>query len=1307
MLFRPRHKRSRPVCLDIDDDEGVSAVKKEPADAAAHACKSPGAGVAGGPCISRSALTKRRYRTRSQSMLADNASPSHVAAGKERPIHCAGKNSAWKKRASRGEMWRVKTRRQAALESSAIVLEDDPMPVEDDPPTEPWVYPGRTQPCPTAGTNTGDRSPPAASDTEAHIPGDDDDLPEGQQLAMFRRSELVKIGHDHPDPLCEPLAIRDTVPEKLTEEDEVRIPASIVETGLLSSPQLESVALASRRFQQSLPGGVRCGFLLGDGTGCGKGRCIAALILDQWNRGHRRHIWVSASADLVADAMRDLTDLMSRIPVCSLARVKAYGALDSLADNQEVLRLGPSRDGIVFLTYTMLVASQKRGRLYDPNKSRFGQVLAWLRHHKRQGGGLICLDEAHKAKNLDANSLCARLIGELQRACPRCPVLYATATGATEVGHMQYMVRLGLWGLGANAGRAAGQPQAADSTVCAFPSFADFRRVVQKGGVAAMELVAIQLRLSGAMSCRSLSFAGTTFELVPAPLTPAQRQQYDDAVDLWRDLLTLVNFLERQPIMGDVLRSIKSQFWACQQRFFKGLLIAAKVPAAVQLAQMAASQGDAVVFSLWTTNEAVISRAFGRDSAAAASTDGFLSGPQLAFEQFMDTYVTPAVSRLRCPESWVLKLAQRLGERLRDLHLPPNPLDDLIDRLGGPSAVAEMSGRSHRTCRSSSGEVITEPRRACRQFETSKQAPGSVDSANVLEQRAFQRGEKLFAIITEAASAGISLHCDRREARPDHTPRPRRMVCLELPWAADKAVQQLGRVHRSNQLHAPKFSCVMADLAGEARFVSAVSRRIRNLGAMTKGDRNAGLGASGDAFGFGHLDLMSGPYGAPAMGLLLSDIERKETDVRGLSMSGWASGRRGFRSFAVEASKELDHQQVELHDPLGTCMQKNGLKRFLNRLLGVKCAVQQGIFALLAMHVARLENADRENGKLDTGVVSLNRSGRFGKLQKVEELRSTSLAAGALVARVLLLDRGLDFEGARRLLDGASLDDQGLQGFYLKPPGKGGTERLPLLALRRSSATRSAGPRYILYSPNSASTNLLNGEPCNAARLRAAGLRHVEAEKSLEDLQQRWCKQYEVSATRCIHIQRGQRCSDSSCTLGVRCMKETLLTGQILANWDVITGACGHATLTRVTLDSGAVHVGVLIKSDTVQVLADAMERRREQDLAERCALAQIRDAHSEVMVGDVQPLATQLGKRRVLTPRRGRPTSVRKQVGPTSPSSHVRVLSSSDSEGAGGATLRRRQLRPSASKRARLADASPGKPLDVLSSDEEVLVSV
>merc|ERR1719162_2443492 len=152
---------------------------------------------------------------------------------------------------------------------------------------------------------------------------------------------------------------------------------SLVKEGLLSSPQLESVALASRRFRQTLPGGARCGFLLGDGTGCGKGRCIAALIMDQWNRGARRHVWISATVDLCADAVRDLNDLRSGIPVCNLSRVKHYGALDEMKGNTEVMALGPERDGVLFLTYSLLV-SGRGGRSTDPQSSRYGQVVEWL-----------------------------------------------------------------------------------------------------------------------------------------------------------------------------------------------------------------------------------------------------------------------------------------------------------------------------------------------------------------------------------------------------------------------------------------------------------------------------------------------------------------------------------------------------------------------------------------------------------------------------------------------------------------------------------------------------------------------------------------------------------------------------------------------------------------------------------------------------------------------------------------------------------------------------------------------------------------
>lgn len=92
------------------------------------------------------------------------------------------------------------------------------------------------------------------------------------------------------------------------------------------------------------------------------------------------------------------------------------------------------------------------------------------------------------------------------------------------------------------------------------------------------------------------------------------------------------------------------------------------------------------------------------------------------------------------------------------LDLPNNPLDELIDRLGGPTAVAEMTGRKGRLVRRRNGEagVKWEARNA-----SGVAAGSSLDMINVHERQMFLDGEKLVAIISEAASAGISLHADR------------------------------------------------------------------------------------------------------------------------------------------------------------------------------------------------------------------------------------------------------------------------------------------------------------------------------------------------------------------------------------------------------------------------------------------------------------------------------------------------------------------------------------------------------------------
>jgi hypothetical protein len=99
-------------------------------------------------------------------------------------------------------------------------------------------------------------------------------------------------------------------------------------------------------------------------------------------------------------------------------------------------------------------------------------------------------------------------------------VLYASATGASDVNNLAYATS-GL----ASGGRRPPLPTASSSS-------SDIR----DGGIAAMELVARDLKSLGLYTARALSFAGIEYDILSTP-TEDQIAIYDAYAEAWQDLM--------------------------------------------------------------------------------------------------------------------------------------------------------------------------------------------------------------------------------------------------------------------------------------------------------------------------------------------------------------------------------------------------------------------------------------------------------------------------------------------------------------------------------------------------------------------------------------------------------------------------------------------------------------------------------------------------------------------------------------------------------------------------------------------------
>ena len=788
----------------------------------------------------------------------------------------------------------------------------------------------------------------------------------------------------HPTPLVQSGAMAAVPHPRPTNRP--MLPERVVAEGLLSDAQLESVVLAGQAHEGHLtalyrigegwetvrrvdgeherpvdsgPGAdanerlsapvrLRKGWMLGDGTGCGKGRQVAALILDQWLRGRKRSLWLSQSDKLLEDARRDWTALGgAEADVIPLAKVRQGAEI-------------PQAEGILFATYATLRSPARQGK-----PSRLEQVVGWLaggldEAERHAFSGPVVFDEAHAMANA-AGSKGAR--GEiapsqqgraglrLQNALPDARITYVSATGATTVPGLAYARRLGLWGSGETP----------------FETRSDFVAAMEAGGVAAMEVVARDLKALGLYQARALSYDGVEVDILEHTLTPEQRRIYDAYAGAFKVIhanieaaLKATGIVEGSSTLNRNAKSAAySAFEGAKQRFFGHLLTSMMCPTLIRAIEADLEAGRAPVVQLVSTGEALMERRIAEippsewdDLSIDLTPREYVldyvahAFPVQLHEPFTDDDGNLMSRPVTGPDGHpvlsqeALAARDALIERLAALPPVPAALDQILHHFG-EAEVAEVTGRSRRVLRivDSSGERLALKTRPA--------------SASLAEAAAFMDGIKRILVFSMAGGTGRSYHADlgcANVARRVH-------YLLEAGWQAAQAIQGLGRSHRTFQASAPLFRPVTIDVKGVKRFIATIARRLDSLGAITRGQRDSQTAMGGrDAALFRASDNLESAYAKAALRQLYLAL------CRG-AVPEWPLER-----FEEATGLKLTYDGVIRED-------LPPMPRFLNRLLALPIAEQNALFAELETRIEAAIEQAVEAGTFERGVETIHADG--------------------------------------------------------------------------------------------------------------------------------------------------------------------------------------------------------------------------------------------------------------------------------------------------------------------------------------------
>lgn len=829
----------------------------------------------------------------------------------------------------------------------------------------------------------------------------------------------VKGSKPHPAVLVESSAMSAVSMPKATYTP--HLPENVIKNNL-STEQLVSVTYAGQAHEQTLPNGERKGFFIGDGTGVGKGREISGIILDNFEQGRDKAVWISMNDKLFADAQRDWVD--------TTGRGKDEIHLQGKTKLQNKIDFG---SGILFTTYPTL--RTEKGQL-----SRINQIVEWL---GKDFDGVIAFDEAHNMGNLlgssgkfgrTKGSAMAAAAVKLQSLLPKARVVYVSATAATDVQGLAFASRLGLWGRGT-----------------AFTDVNDFVSKIQSAGLAAMELVVRDMKAMGVYVSRSISYNGVSYDTVQHDLDPMQTEIYNTMSRAW------------QKTMGSVEESLKStggvhnsnakqlaigQYYSAMQRFYNQVLTSMSMPSVIADMKKELAAGRSCVLQIVNTNQAEADRQIASIKADGGSLDdmdltprgtliGYLENcyPVIQYEEYTDE--NGAVRSRPVTDSKGEPVIDRAAVRKRDalikeveqMAIPDGPLEMLFNAFG-TDQVAEITGRTRRVV------PRKQPDGSVKRVEESRSK-----AHTAADVQAFQDGDKRILVFSDAGGTGKSYHASRTAKNQQQ----RVHYVLQPGWVASKAVQGFGRTHRSNQSSAPIYKLVTTNIKGQKRFTSTIARRLDQLGALTKGQRDTGSGM------FGAKDNLETDLARDSLREFYRRLGRNQIDgIDGMD----ALQRLGLKNKFTD-----EFGAFKLDDSTS-----RDISTFLNRILALEVDEQNTLFdAFINIYETEMEAAIQA-GTLDTGMENV----KADKIEIVDdkiikEQETTGAATHYIQAKTYTKPKIISTVAAAENLR------SGFMGIYKT---KNGDIRAVYRIADKTTEWGEVQKQYKLQSPNAAKSSI-------------------------------------------------------------------------------------------------------------------------------------------------------------------------------------------------------------------------------------------